>query len=443
MGNLRESYSWIEEKILVIVQTRIWTSTKACFLFLSLCLLLATYSAAVDETVIHSFAGAGTGTYPLASPVSDSAGNLYGSTQAGGEFGGDYGYGTIFELVKGRKSWTYKVLYSFTGNTDGGSVTGSLVLDSQGNLYGVASTGGDDYKGNVFELSPSQGGGWALTVLYSFTAGSDGGYPQGGVILDKAGNLYGTTYYGGLLSDCSGAGCGVVFELSPGLDGSWTESVLHSFTETEGALPNSEMVFGAKGILYGTTSAGGTSTNCEGSPANGCGTVFRLAPSEGGWTETTLLSFDVANGDFPESVIFHDGKVYGTTFGGGSQSEGTVFELTLTKSGATEEVIHSFGSGTDATQPTGSVFFGNKGNLYGSASRGGNSGCGGQGCGAIFELTPSGGSWTESILYQFTGSNDGGEPYGTPILSKGELVGTASSGGASGYGTVFGLPQGD
>ena len=96
MGNLRESYSWIEEKILVIVQTRIWTSTKACFLFLSLCLLLATYSAAVDETVIHSFAGAGTGTYPLASPVSDSAGNLYGSTQAGGEFGGDYGYGTIF-----------------------------------------------------------------------------------------------------------------------------------------------------------------------------------------------------------------------------------------------------------------------------------------------------------------------------------------------------------
>jgi uncharacterized repeat protein (TIGR03803 family) len=433
----------MEEKILVIVQTRIWTSTKTCFLLLSLCLLLTTYAAAVDETVIHSFAGAGTGSYPLGSPVSDSAGNLYGSTEAGGEFGGDYGYGTIFELVKGRKNWTYKVLYSFTGNTDGGSVNGPLVLDSQGNLYGVVSTGGDDYKGNVFELSPSQEGGWTLTVLYSFTAGSDGGYPQGGVILDKAGNLYGTTYYGGLLSDCSGAGCGVVFELSPGLDGTWTETVLHSFTETEGALPNSELVFGARGILYGTTSAGGTSTNCEGSPANGCGTVFRLAPSEGGWTETTLLSFDVANGDFPESVIYHAGKLYGTTFGGGSQSEGTVFELTLTKSGATAEVIHSFGSGTDATQPTGAVFFGKKGNLYGSASRGGNSGCSGQGCGAIFELTPSEGNWTESIFYQFTGGDDGAVPYGTPILSKGDLFGTASSGGASGYGVVFELPQSD
>jgi len=116
----------MEEKILVIVQTKICASTKACFLLLALCLLLTTYAAAVDETVIYSFAGAGTGTYPLASPVSDSAGDLYGSTEAGGEFGGDYGYGTIFELVKGRKNWTYKVLYSFTGNTDGGSTNGPL-----------------------------------------------------------------------------------------------------------------------------------------------------------------------------------------------------------------------------------------------------------------------------------------------------------------------------
>lgn len=419
-----------------------WTSTKPCLLLLSLCFLLTTLATASDETVIYSFAGAGSGSFPDMSLVSDSAGNLYGGTQAGGEFCGNYGCGTIFELVRNKTSWTYKVIYNFTGHADGGSPNASLALDSQGNLYGVCSTGGDNYKGNVFELSPTPGGGWTFSVLYSFTDGSDGGYPSGGVILDKTGNLYGTTYSGGTLSECSGAGCGVVFELSPGLGGTWTESVLHSFTETEGALPGSELVFGAKGVLYGTTSAGGTSTNCLGSPANGCGTVFRLVPSGGSWTETTLHSFDAADGALPQGVTYHGGKLYGTTIVGGRYSWGTVFELTPTRSGATFEVIHNFGSGSDATQPTGAVFFGKKGNVYGSASRGGNLACNGYGCGAIFELKPNGGSWTESILYQFTGGNDGAQPYGTPIRGpRGKLLGTASAGGASGYGVVFELPQ--
>lgn len=127
---------------------------------------------------------------------------------------------------------------------------------------------------------------------------------------------------------------------------------------------------------------------------------------------------------------------------GGSQSSGTVFELTLTKSGAAETVIHNFGSGTDATQPLGAVFFGKGGNLYGSASQGGNSGCNDQGCGAIFELTPDGGNWAESILHQFTGGDDGAAPYSTPIRGKkGNLVGTTSSGGTNGNGVVFELPQ--
>jgi len=425
----------------VIFVAKIWTSTKPCLSLLSLCFLLTTFATAADETVIYTFTGAGNGSYPDTSLVSDSAGNLYGSTIAGDEFGGDYGYGIIFELVREKTSWTYRVLYSFTGNTDGGSTNGSLTLDSNGNLYGVVSTGGDYYKGNVFELSPSEEG-WTLTVLYSFTSGSDGGYPLGGVIFDKAGNLYGTTNYGGLLSECSGVGCGVVFELSPGLGGNWTETILHSFTETEGALPNSGLVFGTKGILYGTTLAGGTSMRCQGSPANGCGTVFRLVPSEGGWTETTLHSFAVADGSLPQGVTYHAGKLYGTTILGGDYVWGTAFELTPTKSGATLKVIHSFGSGMDVTQPTGTVFFGKKGNLYGSAYQGGNSACNGYGCGAIFELTPNGGNWAESILYQFTGGNDGGSPDSTPVGGKkSTLLGTAVSGGANGYGVIFELPQ--
>ena len=422
-------------------RAKLWKSTKPYLSLLSLCILLTTFATASDETVIHSFTGAGNGSYPNTSLVSDTAGNLYGGTQAGGAFGGDYGYGTIFELVRGRTSWTYKVLYSFTGNADGGSPNASLALDSQGNSYGVSSTGGDNYKGNVFELSPGQGGGWTLTVLYSFTDGSDGGYPSGGVILDKVGNLYGTTYYGGLLSECSGAGCGVVFELSK-FGGGWTESVLHSFTETEGALSVSGLVFDPKGVLYGTTSAGGTSSNCEGYPATGCGTVFRLVPSGGSWVETTLHSFDAADGALPQGVTYHGGKLYGTTASGGSYSWGTVFELTPTRPGVTFEVIHSFGSGADAKQPTGAVFFGKKGNLYGSANFGGNSGCYVYGCGAIVEFKPNGGNWTESLLYQFTGGNDGAQPYGTPIRGqKGNLLGVTGYGGANNYGVVFELPQ--
>jgi uncharacterized repeat protein (TIGR03803 family) len=425
----------------VISRAKIWTCTKPCLVFLGLYLLLTADAAAVGERVIYSFAGAGSGSYPITPLVSDSAGNLYGGTEAGGEFGGEFGYGTIFELVRNGTGWTYEVLYDFTGNADGGSPNASLALDSHGNLYGVSSTGGDNYKGNVFELSPNQGGGWTLTVLYSFTSGSDGGYPEGGVTLDEAGNLYGTTSYGGLLSGCSGVGCGVVFKLSPRSGGIWTETVLYSFTETDGALPSSALVFGANGILYGTTSAGGTSTNCEGSPANGCGTVFRLVPSAEGWRETTLHSFDVTDGYLPQGVTYHEGRLYGTTFLGGSKSGGTVFELIPTKAGAMGGVIHSFGSSTDATQLVGAVVFDKEGNLYGSASRGGNSACNNEGCGAIFELTPNDGTWSEEKLYQFTGGNDGAVPYATPILSTtGNLLGIASSGGASDDGVVFELP---
>jgi uncharacterized repeat protein (TIGR03803 family) len=404
-------------------------------LFFSSCFLLIMSAAAQNERVIYSFAGGADGSDPSTPLISDKVGNLYGATGQGGL----YGDGTIFELMKNPSGWTHVVIFNFF-DTYGGFPGGSLAIDSEGNLYGTTGTGGDNYKGNVYELSPSPEGGWTAKILYSFTDGPDGGYPFGGVILDKAGNLYGTANEGGSLSDCDGAGCGVVFELTQGLGGVWTETVLHAFTEADGALPSSGLVFDAKGNLYGTTSAGGTSTACIGSPANGCGTVFRLAPSAGGWTETTLHSFFLTNTDgaYPEGVAYHDGKIYGTTFLGGSHQAGTVFELTLTKSGATESVLHSFGAGTDGTQPLGAVVFNKAGDLYGSASRGGGTTACYAGCGAIFVLKPRGVGWAEGILHTFSGGNDGDQPSTTPTISPtGTVLGTASGGGTNEAGVIF------
>jgi uncharacterized repeat protein (TIGR03803 family) len=417
-----------------MLRKKFGANLTAGLLILSGCFLLKVNAVALNERVLYSFAGGVDGSDPNAPLISDKDGNLYGTTEMGGEFG----FGNVFELVKSGTGWTHVILYNFTNNTDGGSPVGPIVFDQSGNIYGTTSTGGDYYKGEVYKLSPNQGDSWTLTLLYSFTGDTDGGYPYGGVILDNAGNLYGTADLGGSLSDCDGVGCGVVFELSPGSGGTWTETVIHDFTEVDGALPSSALVFDPRGNLYGTTSVGGTSPYCVGSPANGCGTLFELTPSSEGWTETTLHSFYLTNTDgcYPGGVTYHDGKIYGTTELGGRHQAGSVFEVAITTSGPIERVLHSFGAGTDATQPLGAVVFDKSGNLYGSASKGGNSECNNDGCGATFELTN--GSWTETILYQFTGGNDGAFPSTTPSLRpSGNLFGTASGGGASNAGVVF------
>ena len=416
----------------MIFWTNVWPIMNRWLLFLGLCFLLTANSAvAGTEHVIYSFNGASDGGYPT-SLISDTAGNLYGTTA----FTTNYGPGTIFELVKNGSTYDFVVLYTFT---DGGlSASGPVALDAQGNLYGTTSTGGDNFKGSVFELSPVHGS-WKLTVLYSFTAGEDGGYPSGGVVVGKTGILYGTASQGGLLSDCSGVGCGVVFELSPQAGGTWTETVLHSFAQTEGALP-SGLILPANGILYGAANLGGTGTYCQGSPANGCGTVFELVPSAGGWKEITLHSFDVNDGAFPQGVTAYHGSLFGATNSGGTQGAGTIFELTPTKSGVIESVIHNFALGRDVTQPMGTVVFDKEGNLYGSASKGGDSACF-QGCGGIFELIPSNGTWTEKLLHEFTDGSDGAVPDSTPTLTGAGIFGIASEGGTNGYGVVFELSR--
>ncbi len=274
------------------------------------------------EKVLHSFGDGTDGAHPYASLIFDAAGNLYGTTSAGGIHNNcAYGTcGTVFELSPREDGrWTERVLHSFDTDRYGFSPSASLVLDAAGNLYGTAG-GGDVGYGTVFELSPNQDGSWTDLVRHNFgRGGEDGGGPMGNLIIDDAGNLYGTTSGGGIHDG------GTAFELSPtGGNGLWTETVLHGFGNgqgTDGAGPAAGLIFDGAGNLYGTTSGGGIHQTCPSLPPfNRCGTVFELSPrQDGGWTETVLHSFDGTDGADPAAGLIFDaaGNLYSTTAGGG------------------------------------------------------------------------------------------------------------------------------
>ena len=250
------------------------------------------------------------GAFPSAEGVVlDAAGNLYGTLNVGGA----YAYGTVYELVAGANgTWTEKILYSFHGGNDGGMFTGSTpVLDSAGNIYGVATLyGGKDY-GAVYELSPGPGGNWTGKVLYSFAGGRGGAYPTGSLLLDSSGNLYGTT-------NCT------VYELIRGSNGTWTEKTLHTFVGgKDGATSLAGLISDKAGNLYGTTRDGGSHR----------GTVFELSPgSNGVWTEKILHRFasngtDGYNPEFASLAVDTSGNVFGTTYVGGASNVGVIFEV--------------------------------------------------------------------------------------------------------------------
>jgi len=234
-------------------------------------------AATQQAKLLHTFAGGTSdGEFPQSRLIFDTTGNLYGTTP----LGGIYNSGVVFELTpQAGGGWTEKILYSFMNNgIDGITPYGGLVPDASGNLYGTTSAGGTYGDGTVFELTPQVGGGWTEKVLFSFN-GTDGKEPyNGSLIFDTAGNLYGTTAYGGAFSTLSG---GTVFELSPASDGTWTETVLHSFNNdgVDGYTPYSGLVLDSAGNLYGTTAVGGTLSRC---PPIGCGTVFELTPASRG-----------------------------------------------------------------------------------------------------------------------------------------------------------------
>jgi uncharacterized repeat protein (TIGR03803 family) len=339
---------------------------------------------------------------------------------------------------------TEKVIHHFVFPQNGQGPGSPLVADAAGNLYGNTSGGGTFNLGTVFELSPKTGGGWKETVLYSFS-GPDGAFPNGRMRFDSAGNLYGSTREGGSSSPCSNfaAGCGVVFKLSPSTSGGWTETVLYRFTGgDDGIFPTTGVNFDAAGNIYGTTIQGG-GTSCDNS--SGCGTVFKLTLAAGVWTESVAYRFTGgSDGAYPAADVIFDsaGNLFGTTEEGGTSCVvdgelqtsgcGTVFELTPTSGSFTESVLYAFKAGADGNNPESDLVLDNlgpTGSLYGATIEGGGSGCSGGGCGTIFKLTPASGGWTESVLYAFKGGTDGAEPFSRLIFDSGVLYGTTNNGG--------------
>jgi uncharacterized repeat protein (TIGR03803 family) len=329
---------------------------------------------------------------------------------------------------------TEQVLYTFTfTNQLDGEYPSAVIFDGEGNLYGVTSAGGTNPTGAVFELTPGSGG-WSENILYSFGPfeGNDGDQPVGALVFDAAGDLYGTTQYGGGSANC-GYGCGTVFELTPGTSG-WTESVLHRFVGKDGENPCAQLAFDAAGNLYGTTRLGG---------AHGAGTVFKLSPISGGrWKETLVHSFaGGTDGEDPVHggvAIDAAGNLYGTTFYGGRNGAGTVFKLTFASGKWKKSILHGFvrGSGIGG-YPEAGVTVDGSGNVYGTVTQGGAAGTGG----GVFKLKPAaGGKYTYSILHSFRGASDGDFPSTAVVLDEsGNLYGTTNEGGTDGDGTVYKL----
>ena len=277
---------------------------------------LASSGGSWTESILYNFTGGNDGGGPGSGLVFDTAGNLFGTTPGGGRFSA----GTIFELSPTKRGWTEHVIHQFTGGKDGGiGSLGRLTFDGVGNIYGIAELGGASGFGTVYQLAPKPSGDWRFTTLYAFKGMPDAAFPYGGVILDEAGNLYGTTYYGGT------AGMGTVYQLSQSPFGTWQETVLYSFQGgTDASLPTSTLVFGSGGTLYGTSTTGGR-------PSCDCGTVFKLAPHGVGWKESVIHRFKTRrDGNSPNYELTFDaaGTLYGATPVGGKDGDGIAFGMT-------------------------------------------------------------------------------------------------------------------
>jgi uncharacterized repeat protein (TIGR03803 family) len=337
----------------------------------------------------------------------------------------------------------FRTLYRFMGGIEGSGPQAGLVFDSAGNLYGTTTYGGAQESGTVFELTRQPHGKWTESVLYSFCSlphCTDGSAPTASLIFDSSGNLYGTTTGGG--ANYTNTYAGTVFKLTPGSDGKWTESVLYSFCSlqncADGSLPQAALVFDSNGTLYSTTRIGG---------AYNRGTAFQLAPQQGGgWTEDVIYSFcSCGDGEIPIAPLIFDaiGNLYGTTFYPDGTTYGAVFELSPGSGGIwSESVLYSFPDpSASGAEPWAGLAFDQAGNLYGTAWGAGKPGCNSYGCGGVFQLTPNGtGGWEETTLHLFTDGLDGATPLaGVTLDNFGNVYGTAAGGGELGAGVVYKL----
>lgn len=316
-----------------------------------------------------------------------------------------------------------KLVYSFGGNADGEYTDTELVRDSAGNLYGTSVQGGIFGGGTVFQVTPAG----VHTVLYDFTGGADGGEPYKGVTLDAQGNLYGTAVTGGGGS-CEG-GCGVVYKLSNS-GGSWNQTVIHTFTGSDGSGPGSPVAIDKNGDVFGTTPTGG---------ANGIGVVYQLREDAGAWKFRVIHTFtggdDGGGGSASRLLIDAAGNLFGVCTVGGANGFGTVFEMSQHQGQWQLTTLYAFKDSPDGALPYGGLVADKGGNFYGTTYYAGASDLG-----TIYQLTKINGVWTERVLYSFQGGSDGGSPISTLVAdAAGNLYGTTSEGGAAacGCGTIF------
>ena len=378
--------------------------------------------------VIHTFTGGADGGFPFAGLTIDAAGNLYGTTNAGG----GNGYGTAFKLKPSGSGWILAPIYTFVAGDHHGLPFGRLAFGRDRTLFGTSPDAGSgcreyDGCGMVFHLQPSPAAPksalapWKETVTYAFN-GNDGLQPSGDLIFDQSGNIYGTTRGGG------NSNYGVIYNLTLGGSG-WTESILYApQTRGEGAGPEGGVVFDGSGNLYGVFGYGGP---------YGYGAVYELSPSGSSWTEQTVYGFTGgSDGGQPMHGLIMDSSdnLYGTTAQGGGGGGGTVFELTRTSGGWTFSTLYGFSPGC-CGGPSDKLVMDAAGSLYGTTTSDGA-----YGYGNVFKVTPSEGGWTYSSLHDFTGQSgsDGAYPQGGLVFdAKGNLYGTASEGGTYNNGTVF------
>ena len=373
-------------------------------------------------TVIHTFTGGSDGGQPYSGLTMGPGGKFYGVTSSGG-IGG---YGVVYRLAHVGSGWTFTPLYHFKGGNDGAYPSARVTLGPDGALYGTTGGGGGG-GGTVYRLAPPASAcktaicEWTETVLYR--ASTDNGYGLAGeVLFDKAGNIYSTVAEGG---ENEG---GYVFELTP-FGNSWTSKVLYSFNPFQSDCndPQAGLVFDSSGNLYGTANTGCAMFN---------GGVFELTPSGSGWTESIVRSFnDLTDGNGSMAGLTPDGHgdFYGTTFDLGPHGGGTIFELTPSGQGWAFSIVYAFNSSdNNGEYLTAPVSLDANGNLYGT-----NFECPGY-RGSVFKLTLSNNSWTETVLYRFTGGSDGGFPWSNVVMdANGNLYGTASDYGADNNGVIW------
>jgi len=397
---------------------------------LSLPFLFPVSAWGATEKTLYSFAGGTDGAYPVANLVFDSSGNLYGITNAGGNqectSSLSNGCGTVFQLTPhAHGSWSESVIHVFSQASDGGNPSAGAIMDAAGNLYGATQYYGPFANGVLWQLKPSSGDKWKENILHRIRGGRDG-YWCFGLSFDSSGRLFGTTYGGGTNND------GLVFHLAPDANGKWSDIILYDFAgDDDGNSPSDAVTFGAHGKLYGTTYEGGPHLT---------GTVFEMQHTAAGWSEKPIYIFKgvgfekQTDGTNPVSGVVFDqaGNLYGTTDYGGAEGVGTVYELSPDgKGGWKETILHTFTDGKDGGHP-GDLIIDSSGNLYGVTS-------GHKTYGSVFKMSPSAvGKWKFTVLYDFKGGVDGGDPSGPLVRdSRGNLYGVATFEGARGFGVVY------